>query len=87
MIFIGDHWGIWCGGSGESKVAMLVTLVTGGFHSCTKYQWWMDDTRLQGEEYPVYYATSRGTYICTCNTSDSLIKVDMKFKVIEGILV
>ena len=78
LIILGDHWGIWCGGSGKSA------LVTGGFHACTEYQWWMDDTILQDAVHPEYYATRRGTYICTCNTMNSLMKVDMKFEVKEG---
>lgn len=63
---------------------MLIALVTGGYHACSKYQWRMDDEILQDEIYPVYYATRRGSYICTCNTLNALVKVELKFDV-EGI--
>lgn len=81
---VDDHWGVWCGGSGDHHVAMLIALVTGGYHSCSKYQWYMDGVVIEDETYPVYYATRRGTYACTCKTTD-LVIIELKFEVKEGI--
>jgi hypothetical protein len=70
-------------GEGEKRVALLIALVTGGFHARSKYQWCMDDVLLQDEVHTVYYATRTGTYVCICDTN-SLMKVDVKFEVKEG---
>ena len=60
---------------------MLISLVTGGFHTSTKYQLHMGDTALEDEIHPVLYVTQRGDYICTCSTMNNLMKIELKFEV------
>ena len=64
-------------------MAMLVALVTGGYHSYITYTWSVEDNCLVDEIFPVSYVTSRGTYKCTLVLADS-VKIETRFQVKEG---
>lgn len=63
-------FGIWTGGLTYPKegVALLAAVVTGGFHPVSTYEWSMDDIPYKEEQYPIIYATARGTYVCAIST-------------------
>lgn len=79
-----SHWGIWNGGRGDYGVALLVALVTGGYHSSAAYKWSTDGAFLGDEIYPIIYVSKRGTYICTCTFAS--VEMRMKFIVYGGII-
>ena len=45
-------------------MAVLVAVVTGGFHSAAKYCWAVDNIPDEEEVYPILYASSVGEYTC-----------------------
>lgn len=45
---------------------MLVSVVTGGYHSSATYNWTAEEGDLEGEIFPVLYTCKRGTYACRC---------------------
>lgn len=64
---------------------MLLSVVLGGFHASTTYQWSKDDMELSDEIFPVIYVTSRGKYVCTCVISaDCDVTVTLCFNVSGG---
>ena len=74
MHYSGSRWGVWTGGEGDIRIAVLVAIVTEGFHSQTCYQWSSSDKGdLQGEIYPVVYVTQRGSYTCTCSIAAEVV--------------
>ena len=62
---VGEEWGVWTGGIGSTNVAMLVAVVTGGYHGMSNYRWEKDSEPLEDEVYPVIYPTSTGEYVCS----------------------
>ena len=86
MYYSGSQWGVWTGGEGDTRIAVLVTIVTGGFHSQTRYQWSSsDEGDLQGEIYPVVYVTRRCSYTCTCSIAAEVV-LTLSFTV-EGVVI
>ena len=68
---IGSDLGVWTGGfacPGES-VALLCCVATGGYHSCSQYQWFCNDEILREECHAIMYVTSCGTYSCVLTTA------------------
>lgn len=68
---IGSDLGVWTGGfscPGES-VALLCCVATGGFHSCSQYQWFFNDEILDEECHAITYVTSCGSYSCVLTTA------------------
>jgi hypothetical protein len=82
--FAGDQWSIWSGGIGDCGVAMLLSVVLGGYHASSTYQWSDESMELPNEIFPVFYVTSRGKYSCTCTISDCGITVKLGFEVSGG---
>ena len=57
---------VWTGGyccPGE-EVSLLACVVKHGYHSVLKYQWYKGEASLDGECYPLLYATMCGVYRC-----------------------
>ena len=81
-----NDFGIWTGGLAYPKggVALLVAVVTGGFHPVSSYLWSVNGMRLVEEKLPLMYATMRGEYVCEIRTNNSDIQVAHKFTFIVG---
>lgn len=62
ILYSDSHWGIWNGGRGDYGVALLVSLITGGYHSSAAYKWTTDEAFLGDEIYPIIYV-SKGELI------------------------
>ena len=61
---------MWTGGyacPGE-KVALLCCLATGGYHSCSSYQWSLNDNLLPDECHAITFVTCCGCYTCAVTT-------------------
>ena len=71
---------MWTGGRGAENVALLVAVVTGGYHVVSTYQWTSERKVMEEEMYPVLYVTEKGTYKCTISTNPR-IKVELEFTV------
>ena len=81
-----NDFGIWTGGLTYPKegVALLVAVVTGGFHPVSSYLWSVNGMRLVEEKFPLMYTTMRGEYVCEIRTNNSDVQVAHKFTFIVG---
>ena len=80
----GGQWNVWSGGIGDCGIAMLLSVVLGGYHAFSTYQWSKDELQLTDETYPVIYVRSRGKYVCTCSISSGDVTVQLAFTVSGG---
>ena len=77
---IESHWGVWTGRLGQDDVAVMVAVVTGGYHGVSSYQWAKDDIDIEEDVYPVVYVMTTGIYKCTISTSPGIV-LELKFTV------
>ena len=49
-------------------------MVKGGYHSLSHYQWYLNNTRLCDEYYPIIYANQCGVYKCEVRVKDTSTK-------------
>lgn len=86
---LGSPWGVWCGGGGGRGVAMLISIVTGGYHSRTTYKWSFNDQIMENEKYPIIYVTEDGIYKCLCTSvlPELSAKTEARFLVKKGMVV
>ena len=76
LLCTGSPWGLWSGGLGDYGVAVLVSLVTGGYHSSATYSWTTEGEDLDSEVFPVLYTCKRGTYVCKCTFAGMEVKTN-----------
>ena len=66
------------GGQSDHGVALLISLVTGGYHSSTSYKWSKDGSYLADEIFPIIYVCTKGMYTCTCTFGSVEVKTTFK---------
>ena len=79
---------VWTGGyccPGE-EVSVLACVVKHGYHSVSKYQWYKGEASLDGECYPLLYATMCGVYRCNVCVNEGEFTEDFSFTVTGNIL-
>lgn len=84
QLCIDEGWGLWTGGVGSKNIAVLVAVVTGGFHSAAKYYWAVDNVPDEEEVYPILYASSIGEYTCSIAMSTLGVSFKATFSVTSG---
>ena len=72
---------MWTGGIGSTNVAMLIAVVTGGYHSMSNYRWAKDSEPLEDEVCPVIYPISTGEYICSISIKKYRVFLKLSFLV------
>lgn len=59
-------------------MAVMVAVVTGGFHGISSYQWTHNEQIMEEDIFPVIYVTEPGIYKCSIYI-DPTIAVGLKF--------
>ena len=80
VYYAGSQWGLWTGAI-EGDVAVMVAIVTGGYHGISSYQWAQEEQVIENEVFPIIYVTEPGMYKCSVCIQPKMIVVDLKFAV------
>ena len=79
VYYAGSQWGLWTGAI-EGDVAVMVAIVTGGYHGISSYQWAQEEQVIEKEVFPIIYVTEPGMYKCSVCIQPKIV-VDLKFAV------
>ena len=66
--------------SQDDYVALLMCVAVDGYHSLTSYQWRKDGENILNEIYPLFYATTIGSYDCFVSAMSQTAKCSFEVK-------